>query len=103
MLQILLERLEFDAADGAFCLGLYGDSAAKPALEKMLAEIPEEFSNSADAAKALLEEARVASVPGTAFFESEVGNRMLRFCYAKDPDALEEACRRIRAFRAVRA
>jgi hypothetical protein len=38
----LLERLEFDAADGAFCLGLYGDPAARPALEKMLAEIPEE-------------------------------------------------------------
>ena len=46
---------------------------------------------------------RVASVPGTAFFESEVGNRMLRFCYAKDPDALEDACKRIRAFRAVKA
>ena len=41
VLQILLDRLEFDAADGAFCLGLYGDPSAKPALEKMLAEIPE--------------------------------------------------------------
>src|SRR5580704_15232541 len=37
VLAILLDRLEYDAADGAFCLGLYGDSAAKPALEKMLA------------------------------------------------------------------
>ncbi len=42
VLQVLLDRLEFDAADGAFCLGLYGDPAAKPALEKMLGEIPEE-------------------------------------------------------------
>jgi hypothetical protein len=41
VLQILLDRLEFDAADGAFCLGLYGDPSAKPALEKLLAEIPE--------------------------------------------------------------
>jgi hypothetical protein len=41
VLQILLDRLEFDAADGAFCLGLYGDPSAKPALETMLAEIPE--------------------------------------------------------------
>jgi hypothetical protein len=40
VLQILLDRLEYDAADGAFCLGLYGDPAARPALEKMLAEIP---------------------------------------------------------------
>ena len=41
VLKLLLDRLEYDAADGAFCLGLYGDSAAQPALEKMLAEVPE--------------------------------------------------------------
>jgi hypothetical protein len=41
VLSALLDRLEYDAADGAFCLGLYGDPAARPALEKMLAEIPE--------------------------------------------------------------
>jgi aminotransferase len=69
----------------------------------MLAEIPDEFRDSAEAAQALLEQARVASVPGTAFFDSEVGQRMLRFCYAKDFGALEEACKRIREFRAVRA
>jgi hypothetical protein len=40
VLEMLLERLEYDAADGAFVLGLYGDKAARPALEKMLAEIP---------------------------------------------------------------
>jgi SEC-C motif len=38
---LLLDRLEFDAADGAFCLGLYGDASTKPALEKMLAEVSE--------------------------------------------------------------
>jgi hypothetical protein len=42
VLALLLDRLEFDAGDGAFLLGLYGDKAALPALEKMLAEIPEE-------------------------------------------------------------
>ena len=36
---LLLDRLEYDAADGAFCLGLYGDPSTKPALEKMLAEV----------------------------------------------------------------
>ncbi|MEO8097877.1 MAG: SEC-C metal-binding domain-containing protein [Acidobacteriota bacterium] len=40
VLALLLDRLEYDAGDGAFCLGLYGDSAARPALEKMLAQIP---------------------------------------------------------------
>ena len=41
VLRLLLDRLEFDAADGAFCLGLYGDPEARPALETMLAEVPE--------------------------------------------------------------
>ena len=41
VIRLLLDRLEYDAADGAFCLGLYGDPAAQPALEKMLAEVPE--------------------------------------------------------------
>src|ERR1700738_722843 len=30
ILALLLERLEYDAADGAFALGLYGDPAARP-------------------------------------------------------------------------
>jgi hypothetical protein len=42
ILRLLLDRLEYDAADGAFCLGLYGDPAARPDLKKMLAEVPEE-------------------------------------------------------------
>ncbi len=42
VLQLLLDRLEYDAADGAFCLGLYGDSAAQAPLEKMLLEVPED-------------------------------------------------------------
>ena len=47
VLELLLDRLEYDAADGAFCLGLYGDPAAQPALEKMLGEIPEEEASCA--------------------------------------------------------
>jgi hypothetical protein len=42
VLTVLLDRLEYDAADGAFCLGLYGDAAARPQLEKMLAEVAKE-------------------------------------------------------------
>jgi len=40
ILEVLTDRLDYDAGDGAFCLGIYGDPAAKPALEKMLGEIP---------------------------------------------------------------
>ena len=42
VLAVLLERLQFDAGDGALCLELYHDPAARPALEAMLAEIPAE-------------------------------------------------------------
>lgn len=65
----------------------------------MLAEIPEGIKDSAECARLLLEQAGVASVPGTAFFESETGKRMLRWCFAKDFQSLEEACNRIRAFK----
>jgi aminotransferase len=69
----------------------------------MLAEVPEEFASAREAADALIEEARVASVPGPSFFASSRGDRLLRFCFAKDFGALEEACRRLRAFRSVGA
>ena len=65
----------------------------------MLAQIPDEFRDDREAAQALLESSRVASVPGSAFFVSEAGKRMLRFCFAKDFASLEEACKRIRAFK----
>ena len=42
ILQVLLDRLEYDMREGALCLGLYGDPAALPALEKLLAEEPED-------------------------------------------------------------
>ncbi|HEV7241042.1 MAG TPA: pyridoxal phosphate-dependent aminotransferase [Thermoanaerobaculia bacterium] len=61
----------------------------------MLAEIPREFANASQAAMTLIEEARVASVPGPSFYASGRGDRLLRFCFAKDFGALEEACRRL--------
>lgn len=36
---LLLNRLEYDAQDAAICLGIHGDPAARPALEKLLAEV----------------------------------------------------------------
>jgi aminotransferase len=65
----------------------------------MLAEVPEELGDDRRAADWLIENARVASVPGSAFYVSERGKRLLRFCFAKDFGALEEACRRLRAAR----
>jgi aminotransferase len=62
----------------------------------MLAEIPERFANAGEAAMTLIEEAKVASVPGPSFYASNAGDRLLRFCFAKDFAALEEAARRLR-------
>lgn len=65
----------------------------------MLAEVPSELGDDRRAADWLIENARVASVPGSAFYVSERGKKLLRFCFAKDFGALEEACRRLRAAR----
>lgn len=39
ILKILLERLEYDASDGALALGLYGDEKARDPLKKLLSEL----------------------------------------------------------------
>lgn len=65
----------------------------------MLAEVPDGFATGSEAAMALIEEAKVASVPGPSFYASDRGDRLLRFCFAKDFGALEEACKRLREFR----
>ena len=43
ILDTLIERLDYDAADGAACLGAYGDPAALPALDTAGAEASEEW------------------------------------------------------------
>lgn len=48
------------------------------------------------AAMTLLERTGIASVPGTSFFANPVGETLVRFCFAKDDDVLEEAARRLR-------
>ena len=50
-----------------------------------------------EAALTLLERTGVASVPGSAFYADGGGEGLLRFCYAKEMDELEEAARRLRA------
>ena len=55
------------------------------------------FATAREAAMHLLETKRVASIPGTAFYRGAAGEKLLRFCFAKDDDVLEEACRRLRS------
>lgn len=53
-------------------------------------------SSAQEGAMQLLDEAGVAGVPGSAFFEGTDGDGLLRFCYAKQPSAIDEACERLR-------
>jgi len=51
--------------------------------------------NSKERAMHLLRETGVACVPGEAFYHDDSGENLARFCYAKDDEVLEEACRRL--------
>jgi aminotransferase len=63
-----------------------------------LAREREGFADDREATNTLIERAGVACVPGNSFFaDPEDGRYWLRFCYAKEIDVLEDACRRLRA------
>lgn len=55
-----------------------------------------------EASAELLKRAKVAAIPGGAFYEpgSGRGSKLLRFCYAKELPVLEQACDRLRALKA---
>ncbi len=57
------------------------------------------FPTAREAAMYLLETTRVASIPGSAFYRGAAGEKLLRFCFAKDDETLDEACRRLAALR----
>jgi aminotransferase len=56
------------------------------------------YATSREASMALLTEVGVASVPGASFFQGDAGEGLIRFCFAKDDEAIDEACKRVRAF-----
>ena len=56
-------------------------------------------ANAAEKARYLLKQTGVASVAGSAFFRKGGGEHLLRFCFAKRDDDLDEACRRLRTLR----
>jgi aminotransferase len=57
-----------------------------------------EGATSAEKARHLLKQTGVAAVAGSAFFRKGKGENLLRFCFAKKDDELDEACRRLREF-----
>ncbi len=55
------------------------------------------WPNATAATESILEEVGVATVPGSAFYRDPAdGEDQLRFCYAKQMSALEDACARLR-------
>lgn len=66
----------------------------------MLAETGDEGAS--DVADRMLAEAGVAAVPGRAFYGGDRGDHLIRFCFAKSFEDLEEACRRIRDWRRMK-
>jgi len=57
------------------------------------------FEDDRAAAMHILEKTGVACVPGSAFFVSDVGKRLARFCFAKRREELEKACTRLHDLR----
>jgi aminotransferase len=57
------------------------------------------FATSREAAMHVLTTTRVASVPGSAFYRGAEGEKLLRFCFAKDDAVLEQACGRLASLR----
>ena len=53
-------------------------------------------ATAAEKARALLKATGVAAVAGSAFFRKGKGENLLRFCFAKQDAALDEACVRLR-------
>lgn len=51
--------------------------------------------NSRERVRRLLNMTGVAAVPGEAFYHDTSGERLARFCFAKDDKVLDEACRRL--------
>lgn len=51
----------------------------------------------------LLEKTGVASVPGQEFFKGDAGDTIVRFCFAKEDEVLEDACRRLQVLKSGQA
>lgn len=63
------------------------------------------FADDVTAARVLVEQARVAAVPGSSFYPGRphLGRKLLRFAFCKQQATLDEALNRLRAFQAQRA
>ena len=59
--------------------------------------------DSKERAMYLLEKTGVASVPGQSFFKGPEGESIVRFCFAKEDQVIEDACRRLKSLKDIEA
>lgn len=83
-----------------FCDALR-DAGLKPSVPKGAYYVMTDVSGVAgdddfEKAMKILEKTGVASVPGRAFYHDQAGKNMVRFCYSKPLEVLQEAAERIR-------
>lgn len=95
-------RAEYQRKRDIICEGL-ADAGLTPLIPQgayyVLANISHlGFSCSKAAAMALLEQTGVASIPGSSFYQSDLGEGLIRFCFAKDDATLREAVGRLSKF-----
>jgi aminotransferase len=57
--------------------------------------------NGKEKAMRILNECGVGSVPGEAFFKSDKGKNLVRFCFAKDQNIIETACDKLRKLKNI--
>jgi N-succinyldiaminopimelate aminotransferase len=97
-------RRDFEAAQDRFANGLARlgfeviPSNATYFLNVDLAKGRFAGMDDATFAKRLVEEARVASIPVSAFYAQDAVTSVVRFCFAKKAETLDEALRRIATF-----
>jgi aminotransferase len=94
---------EYEKKRDQICLAL-SESGMKPIVPQgayyVLADISElGYPDALTCAMDLLESNKVASIPGTAFYRGDIGEGLLRFCFAKEDAVLDAACAAIREFK----
>jgi aminotransferase len=92
-------RKEFQSKRDRFCSAL-DRAGLNPIVPRgsyyVLADVSSfNFPDSRAAAMHVLESTGIASIPGRAFYQSSLGEKLIRFCFSVEDDVLEEACRRI--------
>lgn len=96
-------RSEYQRKRDIICEGL-NDAGLTPLVPQgayyVLASIDHlGFPDAKTAAINLLERTGVASIPGSSFYQSNAGESLIRFCFAKDDATLREAVVRLSKFR----